>query len=115
MDPVKVFDFFGVPEDLQTPSLLIKLKTGWSAHSTTFISIIHIYQRRQAQQAYTYWVGLSDNSTTFEIAKYARYHLLRPISSAAAERIFSYLTHMDTSRRRRMKKKLWLAWRLFVA
>ena len=58
-------------------------------------------------------MGLSDNSTSFEIAKYAWYHLLRPISSAAAERIFSYLTHMDTSRRRRMKKTL-LALNLYV-
>lgn len=57
------------------------------------------------KEVFKYWSSLADCDETFEVAKYALWNLLRPMSSAAAERIFSYLTQMDDSRRRNMGKK----------
>ena len=53
-------------------------------------------------EVYAFWKGKLGNMPT--LARHAMLMFSRPMSSAACERVFSYLTHMDSSDRRNMKK-----------
>ena len=53
-------------------------------------------------EVYSFWK--SKLGTMPALARHAMLMFSRPISSAACERVFSYLTHMDSSDRSRMQK-----------
>lgn len=61
-----------------------------------------VSSRRDARSVYRYWKTLlvSSSESARALARLALRHWMRPLSSASCERVFSYLTKMDTADRR---------------
>lgn len=54
-------------------------------------------------EVYTYWKAMEESAP--QLSALAQWHLALPVSSAAAERVFSLMTGMNTSTRRSMKEE----------
>jgi hypothetical protein len=90
----------GVPEAERTYANVNALVLSWKAHRRMWKPDI----KYNLAETYTYYQKLAGSHPL--LSKYARLHLLRPISAASCERVFSKLTLMDRSNRRNMETEI---------
>ena len=116
---------FALPSPLRTFSKLMALRTQWGAHRASWTAPAgapagapaHAVRkkRKRAEEGeadaapvlsqrgvWDYWAALAESAP--ELSRLALRSWLSPLSSASVERIFSYLTHLDTPDRRSMER-----------
>jgi len=103
-DTTKAMDFLGVPLDKRTSaSYWTSVRTSWETHVDTFLWDSAGAKESSVVHAYKHWKALKARDPSFRhLADLAMRHLLRPLSSAVCERVFSFLTKLDTAQRRTM-------------
>ena len=106
-DTTKAMDFLGVPLDKRSsPTYWTSIKTSWETHVDTFPWDSAGAKESSVAHAYQHWKALKARDPSFRhLADLAMRHLLRPLSSAVCERVFSFLTKLDTAQRRTMSAK----------
>ncbi len=111
-DNVAACAFLGVSTS-STLSQITRMRVGWDQRRTQWLSEWGTKwadgkraSNLTIRDAYAYWKLLLDDDLMKDLASHARDQLLRPLSSAVCERVFSYLTQLDTAQRRRMKPAL---------
>ena len=104
--------FLGFPSTLPIAQVT-RLRTAWGAHRSNWIAQWGKPRTdgKKAsdltlRDASLYWKSLLEDNHMKDLAATARDELLRPFSSAVCERVFSYLTQLDSAQRRRMKPAL---------
>ena len=115
---------FGLPAPLQVFSNLVLLRTQWGAHRAAWAApggapagaLAGAARKRKRagvdeadavpvlsqRGVWDYWAALAVSAP--ELSRLALRSWLSPISSSSVERIFSYLTHLDTPDRRSMER-----------
>ena len=102
-DP-EMYKFLGVPASWQTWSKTTALRAQWEAHKAHFKPRPEDAPVPSPGDTYKYWESL--RTACPELAELALTHLQRPVGSAAVERVFSFLTDMDDTHRRSMKREM---------
>jgi hypothetical protein len=95
----ELFELFEIPDKARSFALIQALRLGWAEHRAQWQR--KDWHNSKPNDAYEYWLRRHEAHPA--LSGWAIYHLLRPISSAAAERVFSILTNMDETTRRTMK------------
>jgi predicted ArsR family transcriptional regulator len=103
-DVAGMYDKLNVPVSLRNFVNGGVLKAAWNAHRDEWTEEKH--GKMSAAETFVYWTEAAKTSKTKTLAQLALRHLLRPISAASCERVFSYLTLMDVSNRRNMGRPL---------
>jgi hypothetical protein len=80
---------------------VLTLRTAWATHRAGWSADIHT-----PSELYSYWGDLGTVPEGKPLSKLALHHLLRPISAASTERVFSFLTELDAPSRRKMGRTL---------
>ena len=95
-----IFAFLGHDDTGRTFNASVTLRAQWDEHCRTYV----LRGKDDPLMAPVDLVGfwLSRRQAAPELSTLALGHLARPVSSACVERVFSYLTHMDTPYRRSM-------------
>jgi hypothetical protein len=102
-DDAALYASLGVPKSMQGFAFLSGIRPAWAAHSESWAAVDGAMTPRDT---YKYYLGLGKTPVTRSLSALGLHHLLRPLSAASCERVFSYLSQMDTTNRRSMGKKL---------
>ena len=100
--PLAAFNFIGVPAGDKrrlSPMEYTMLKDSWSKHRDGWTAEMASWTPEQEWQYYRTLSGISGSALLGDMGLRA---LLRPLSSAGCERVFSYLKQMDDATRRTM-------------
>ena len=103
-----IFDAFGFKQEGCSRDGTLEdvgiLEAAWKAHAQSWRPDIH--GKYTTAEAIEYWERVAKSSSTSHLGNAALHALLRPTSAAACERIFSFLTPMDSPNRRSMGSEL---------
>lgn len=102
-----VLAFLGVPESMRHFNFVPLVRVAWAAHRAAWTEDVH--GAMSPAETHTYYSALlapTAAPASKLLGKLAMYHLLRPTSATTCERVFRFLTDMDTPSRSTMEREL---------